>query len=411
MAVSTDFAPPFKLIAPYFILGVLDMLLAVLLLFQVDITSISQTDATTIAWVHLFLLGFVMMVIFGAMAQLVPVVLEVGHFAVDLYYIIYPLLFVGSFMMSYGFLFSPGVLPYGGVVVLISLLVFIFETFLTINKVKKFNTVMTSVVIANIFLFLGLIVGITMALSYAGEIEANLMWLLRAHVYLVLFGYVGITIMGISMVLLPMFWLSHSFSWKPVQIALWLLSIGVVLVLMSALAEVEWIAYTGYTTSLLSLGFYIYQIYIIYKTRVRIENDIYKRALVFSYISFVTALLLGTVGFIADNERIFVAAGFLTLLGFVTFLIVGHLYKIVPFLVWYQRFSDLVGKQKVPMLADMVPARSALFGYAFNTTGVTLGTLGILLGSNTLFHAAVSFLLIGSVFVVKDIFYMINFKG
>ena len=63
------------------------------------------------------------------------------------------------------------------------------------------------------------------------------------------------------------------------------------------------------------------------------------------------------------------------------------------------------------MLADMVPARSALFGYAFNTTGVTLGTLGILLGSNTLFHAAVSFLLIGSVFVVKDIFYMINFKG
>ncbi len=411
MAVSTDFAPPFKLIAPYFVLGVLDMFIAILLLLNVDVTSITQTDATTIAWVHLFLLGFVMMVIFGAMAQLVPVVLEVGHFAVDLYYIIYPLLFVGSFMMSYGFLFAPGVLPYGGVVVLISLLVFIFETFMTINKVKKFNTVMTSVVIANVFLLLGLIVGITMALGYAGEIEVNLSWLLRAHVYLVLFGYVGITIMGISMVLLPMFWLSHSFSWKPVKTALWLLSIGVVLVLFAVLLEIEMLTYAGYALSLLSLGFYIYQIYIIYKTRVRIENDIYKRALVFSYISFVVALVLGAVGFLAESERVFVAAGFLALLGFVTFLIVGHLYKIVPFLVWYQRFSDLVGKQKVPMLADMVPARSALFGYAFNTTGVTLATLGILLGSNAIFHAAVSFLLIGSVFVVKDIFYMINFKG
>ncbi len=411
MAVSTDFAPPFKLIAPYFIIGVIDLLLAVMLLFQIDITAITQTDATTIAWVHLFLLGFVMMVIFGAMAQLVPVVLEVGHFAVDLYYIIYPLLFVGSFMMSYGFLFAPGVLPYGGVVVLISLLVFIFETFLTINKVKKFNTVMTSVVIANIFLFLGLLFGITMALGFAGEITVNLQWLLRAHVYLVLFGYVGITIMGISMVLLPMFWLSHSFSWKPVKTALWLLSVGVLFVMFSAIIEKELLAYAGYILSLLSLVFYIYQIYIIYKTRVRIENDIYKRALVFSYVSFVIALLLGAVGFLAGNERIFIAAGFLTLLGFVSFLIVGHLYKIVPFLVWYQRFSDLVGKQKVPMLADMVPARSAIYGYAFNTTGVILGTVGILLGSNAVFQAGVSFLFIGSIFVVKDIFYMINFKG
>jgi hypothetical protein len=96
------------------------------------------------------------MIIFGAMAQLVPVVLEAGHFAVDLYYIIYPLLFGGSLLMSYGFLASPATLPYGGIIVLISLLVFVLETFLTINKVKKFNTVMISVVIANIFLFLAI---------------------------------------------------------------------------------------------------------------------------------------------------------------------------------------------------------------------------------------------------------------
>ena len=69
-----------------------------------------------------------MMIIFGAMAQLVPVVLEVGHFAVDLYYIIYPLLFIGTIFMAYGFLYSPTLLPYGGVIVLISLSIFIFET-------------------------------------------------------------------------------------------------------------------------------------------------------------------------------------------------------------------------------------------------------------------------------------------
>ena len=179
MAVSTDFAPPFKLIAPYFIIGIFSFFASILAMYGLDIENISQISVETISWVHLYLLSFVMMIIFGAMAQLVPVVLEVGHFAVDLYYIIYPLLFSGSLMMGYGFLHSPALLPYGGLVVLISLLVFVFETFMTINKVKKFNTVMISVVIANIFLFLGLIFGITMALGFAGTISVDIHSLLK----------------------------------------------------------------------------------------------------------------------------------------------------------------------------------------------------------------------------------------
>ena len=410
MAVSTDFAPPFKLIAPYFIIGIFSFFASILAMYGLDIENISQISVETISWVHLYLLSFVMMIIFGAMAQLVPVVLEVGHFAVDLYYIIYPLLFSGSLMMGYGFLHSPALLPYGGLVVLISLLVFVFETFMTINKVKKFNTVMVSVVIANIFLFLGLIFGITMALGFAGTIVVDIHLLLKAHIYLVLFGYVGITIMGISMVLLPMFWLSHSFSWKPIQTALWLISFGVVSVVISSIFDVVSLSYIGYIFTFVALGFYVYQIYIIYKTRVRLENDVYLHSLLFSYGSFVVSLILGIGYIIFDNERLLLGAGYLTLLGFIAFVIIGHLYKIVPFLVWYQRFSPLIGKQKVPMLADMVPAWSAKFGFGYNTTGVIITTIAIISGSNDVFKIGVSFLVFGAIFVAKDIVYMINFK-
>ncbi len=409
--VSTDFAPPFKLIVPYFVIGILSFALSVILLFGMDVSTLSQTHTTTVAWVHFFLLSFVMMIIFGAMAQLVPVVLEVGHFAVDLYYVIYPLLFTGSALMAYGFLFSSAILPYGGLIVLIALLIFVFETFMTINKVKKFNTVMVSVVIANIFLFVGLLFGITMALGFAGTLSVDIPALLKAHIYLVLFGYVGITIMGISMVLLPMFWLSHSFSWKPVQSALWLISSGVVLVVLSVLFDVEFLSYAGYLLSFVALFFYIYQIYVIYKTRVRIENDIYLHSLLFSYGSFFVALLFGALYVLTHNERLLLGAGVLTLLGFITFLIIGHLYKIVPFLVWYHRFSPLIGKQKVPMLADMVPAYSAKFGFVYNVVGVLAVTLAVVTASNLLMKIGASFLLFGAIFVVKDIFYMINFKG
>jgi hypothetical protein len=410
MAVSTDFAPPFKLIAPYFIVGVISFVFSVLLLFGLDITNISHLDAHTLSWVHIFLLSFVMMVIFGAMAQLVPVVLEVGHFAVELYYVIYPLLFIGSLLMGYGFLYSNATLPFGGIVVLISLLIFVLETFLTIKKVKKFNTVMTSVVIANSFLFLGLIFGILMALGYAGTIEVDILSLLRGHIYLVLFGYVGITIMGMSMVLLPMFWLSHSFSWKPVQYALLSISIGVIAVMFSAMFNSAFLEYFGYLVTFISLGLYFYQIYIIYKTRVRIENDIYLHSLLVSYISLAISIFLGLIYLVTNNNTLLVAIGWIIFIWYITFIIIGHLYKIVPFLVWYERFSPLIGKQKVPMLADMVPKKSSKFQFIFTTVGLIVGVIAILLASNDIFKVAVSFLFIGSIFTIKDLMYMINFK-
>ena len=411
MAVSTDFAPPFKLIAPYFIIGISAFFVSSLMLFGVDISNISHTDAITLSWAHTFLLSFVMMIIFGAMAQLIPVVLETGHFAVDLYYIIYPLLLTGSLLMGYGFLFSAQTLPFGGVIVLISLLIFLFETVMTIRKVSRYNTVVISVMIANSFLFLGLIFGILMALGYAGIISINIATLLRGHIYLVLFGYVGVTMMGISMVLLPMFWLSHSFSWKPIKLALWMISVGVVFVMLSAIFKSVVLEYLGYLLSLGAFLVYFYQIFLIYKTRVRIEKDIYRDSLLVSYGSLFVALVLGFVYLVFPNSNLLLSIGWIVLFGFVAFLIIGHLYKIVPFLVWYQRFSPLVGKQKVPMLVDMVPAFSAKFAFWFNFVGTLSGAVALLLGSSLLLKATASFLVVGSVFAIKDILYMINFKG
>ncbi len=410
MAISQEFAPPFKLIAPYFVIGVIVYVFSVFFLFNFDITLISHLDSSVLSWIHFLLLGFVMMIIFGAMAQLVPVVLEVGHFAVELYYIIYPLLFIGTIMMVAGFGFSPQLLPYGGVVVLISLAIFIFETFMTIKRVKKFNLVMTSVALANGFLFFGLIFGLIMALGYAGVVSVDISTFLNAHIYLVFIGYVGITIMGMSMVLIPMFWLSHSFSWKPITYALWLISFGVVSISLSSIFDSLYLENTGYFLTLIALFLYFYQMFIIYKTRVRVENDIYLRSIVFSYIAMWISLILGVLYLFIPSQTVLLAIGWLIIFGYVTFIINGHLYKIVPFLVWFERFSPLVGKEEVPMLNDMLPRRSSNLQFIFSACGVILGFIGILMQNNELFKAGVSFLFIGSVFILKDLIYMIRFR-
>jgi hypothetical protein len=269
---------------------------------------------------------------------------------------------------------------------------------------------MVSVVLANSFLFLGLIFGILMALGYAGTIDVNIHALLKAHVYLVLAGYVGITIMGMSLILLPMFWLSHSFSWKPVTYALYFISFGVLSVMFSSLFDNTILEYAGYGLTLLALCFYFYQVYIIFKTRVRMDKDIYLKSLLFSYASLIVTIIMGITYIFIPSQSLLLTIGWVVFLGYITFIINGHLYKIVPFLVWYERFSPFIGKKKVPMLADMVPVQSSKFQFIFTALGVTIGALGILFSSNDIFKAGVSFLFVGSVFMIKDLLFMINYK-
>ena len=410
MAVSTDFAPPFRLIAPYFILGVLFYIGTILYLFGIDVSTLSQFSPTTLSFIHFFLLGFVMMIIFGAMAQLVPVVLEVGHFAVELYYVIYPLLFLGTLLMGCGFVFFPTLLPFGGVVVLIAMGIFLFETMMTIIKVKKLNFVMKTVLLANIFLLFGLVFGIIMALGYGGIIEVSIEKYLISHIFLTFFGYVGITIMGMSLVLLPMFWLSHSFSWKSVECSVYSFMGSVVVIILNFLFSLSFLLYLGYLLIVISTTLYLYQIFLIYKTRVRKEKDIYFKSIFFSYINLFVVLLLGVSYLIFENDILLLVFGWLLFFGYIGNIITGHLYKIVPFLVWYQRFSPLIGKQKVPMLVDMVPKLGADFQFSFTVFGLILCSFAIGFGNNQLFYSGVSFLFVGAMFMFKNLLFMINFK-
>ena len=408
--ISQDFAPPFKLIAPFFILGGLFFLVSSFFVFSFHADDLFFSNPEVISFVHLFLLGFVMMTIFGAMAQLVPVVLEVGHFGVELFYAIWPLLLIGTILMALGFIYSPALLPYGGMTVLIAMMIFVGEIFLTIFKVKKLTLVMSSVLISNTFLFFGIIFGLLMALSFAGTISLDISSLLHAHVYLVIGGYIAITIMGLSIVLVPMFTLSHDFSMKPLQISITMMSIGVILVVLSSLFGQDMLEYIGYAFSFISMLVYFYLIYHIYKIRPRKENDVYAISLMFSYISMIVALILGVLYLGIHKEQYLVASGWLLFFGFFGFLITGHIYKIIPFLVWFERFSPLVGKQKVPMLADMVPVKSSQAQFVFSAIGVIIVTIAILLKSDIYINAGASFLVVGALAFVRSMLYMINYK-
>jgi hypothetical protein len=233
-----------------------------------------------------------------------------------------------------------------------------------------------------------------MLLGYAGTIEVDIISLLRSHVYLVIGGYVIITLMGLSVVLLPMFGLSHGFSMKPLEVAIALMSTSVVLVVLSSFVEYAAIKYLAYSLAVASLLLYFYMVYTIFKTRARKDLDIYAISLIYSYFSMIISLVLGVAYLLVSYEPLLLASGWLIFFGFFGFAITGHVYKIVPFLVWNERFTPLVGKEKVPMLADMVPAKSSHAQFVFSGVGVAIITVAILAQNDTLIKAGASFLVL-----------------
>ncbi len=407
--ISKEFAPPFSMIVPFFIAGAIFYLLSMAtLLFYT--TDFHYAELQVAGWVHLFLLGYVMMIIFGAMAQLVPVVLEAGHFSVDWYYVIFPLLLLGTIGLVIGFWLNPIILGFSGILVLVAMMIFAVDVFLTIKKTDLNTTTVKAVKFSNIFLLVGILSGFLMALGLSGFIGVDVERILKAHVYAVVGGYVLITIYGISLVLLPMFGLAHGFDERPVERALWLMVLAVVFVFVGAFFYLDWVSYFGYLLAFVSVAFYIYQVYLIYKTRVRKELDIWYKSILFGYWSFFLAYILGAVYLLSGGAILpLLHSAVWMLFVFFAFLINGHLYKIVPFLVWFHRYSDKVGKERVPMLHEMYPKKMADFEFWFGAVGSILVAWGLLAKSDTLFKAGGSFLVAGGIFLVFSLFWMLRF--
>jgi len=72
--------------------------------------------------------------------------------------------------------------------------------------------------------------------------------------------------------------------------------------------------------------------------------------------------------------------GFLAFIGVVTFAIVGMLYKVVPFLVWYASYSKAIGRSKVPSLAELYSPALQSAGYWLFLAGLLLTSVAAAVG-------------------------------
>jgi hypothetical protein len=73
--------------------------------------------------------------------------------------------------------------------------------------------------------------------------------------------------------------------------------------------------------------------------------------------------------------------GLLGLVGVISFAILGMLYKILPFLVWFGSYGKEIGRSKVPALAEMYSEKWQMIGYWAFLAGLLATSIATVFGN------------------------------
>lgn len=403
--IASAYSPPFRIVAKYFIAAIVSFVVFNLMLL-ISYTDISghHFQPKILSITHIATLGFITMIIFGAMFQLVPVVLEVKLFSTILAEIQFWIYSVGIVLLVYKFWHFGSELSFTLPAILLNVAMYMFSIniILSMIKVKNWNVTGTYLASSIFWLITTAVAGLLLSINLDNPfIRISHLQYLKLHVITAFVGWIGMVVMGVSYKLIPMFTLSHDFKLNFAKWAVILINIG--------LLGVNWVMHypdTGfYNTlfgSLIFIGMLLYlsQILIIFKKRIRKKLDIgLKYTAVSLLILGLTTLLNFSFLFFNYEEMINLTLvyGVMFLIGFAATLIVGQMYKIVPFLVWYHKYSSKVGLEKVPMLKDMFNETYAEYQLYIMESGLALAIISLLLQNKILLLFGFALLFISSI--------------
>jgi hypothetical protein len=104
-----------------------------------------------------------------------------------------------------------------------------------------------------------------------------------------------------------------------------------------------------------------------------------------SFVAFGSLLVAAGMGVLLAGghpltRNWIVAYGYVAIVGWFGFSIIGKLYKIIPFLAWLHRFAPAAGARPVALIQDLVDARLGWLSFILLLTGY-VGVVGALLVS------------------------------
>ena len=348
--LSLDQAPPISVPFRFFVTAPLFGVLigVIFLLFPFDVIQNRYSDIA-IGLVHLFTLGILSMIIFGAMQQMMPVLAgAVIKKPVLFANVVHTTLTLGTLLFSASFIFDIGYLLHGAVALLaISFLTFFIVAIKLLIKVQFLTSTVKAM---KLFSFAGLItalLGIFIATAHMQDDIGQYHYaFVNSHLAFGLLGFAVLLIMGISFQVIPMFYVAKDFP-KQLQNRMPLVIFALIFILSGFFFLESSIFVVKLVMALLLIAFCMYGIDSL-NNRKRPVFDVTLWYWKLSLYMFIISMLNWL--FVPQDSSYLIAIlfGF----GFLYSLLQGMVYKIIPFLSWFHLSSK--GYFSIPTIRDMI---------------------------------------------------------
>ncbi|GMT45028.1 MAG: hypothetical protein IEMM0006_0860 [bacterium] len=407
--LSTKNAPSPSVVLPHFAFAALAFLASsvVMLLAASKLTLPYHLNPEMLALTHLMVLGFITMIIFGSLYQLIPVVMEVKLFSEMLARITFYLFGIGLLILVASFwkaTFGGNQnwlwFEVSGTLILTAVILFAINTLKSAVKSDRMDMGNIFIITAIIYLILTVSIAILLIINFARPfIPVNVIDLLKMHVNLGLMGWFLFLIIGVSSKLMPMFLIIHKLPDYLLKYTYYLLNTGIILLVgIFYFYPHSWAVIVSTIPIFAGIGLYLRFNYYAFQHRFRKNLDAGMKLSKAAFIILSFTLLLGLFAVIsprftaAFQYRIDIAFVMSFIFGFLSALILGQTYKTLPFIVWLQKYQAKVGKQKIPLPQELYSNRIAnihnqtfLVAFVFLITGELTNQVWLIRSAAALF--------------------------
>lgn len=381
--LSFEQGPPLAIPATFFLTAPLALLAAgCVLVVQGELPWLSPWMPSAVALTHLFTLGFLSTVMWGALYQMLPVLAGSPVPAVRGAHFVHLALVVGMVAFAGGLLFGQAPWLWAAMVLLVpALLGFFVPVGLALARAPKPDPTLVGMMLALASLVLAAVLAVLMLWLYA----AVLPWELRrerlvAHLCLAGLVWVGGLLISVSWQIVPMFYLSPPYGARLKKTSLLLIGASMlaisgtllgrcshlwVLAAAGPAAVAVWLVHPLQTLRLLGQ-----------RRRKRVDDSIHCWRL-----GLLIALLLIPLALAAallPNSRLATLVVWLAGWGWAGLIIHGMLSRIVPFLVWFHRFAPLAGRLPIPTTKQLLPRSHLRLALGLHIAALLCGSAGIL---------------------------------
>jgi hypothetical protein len=336
-----------------------------------------------LALVHIATLGWLTMTVMGASLQLAPVILVSPLRAARFVRAQYPLYLIGVATLVVGFWMSQTLaLIVGGALVVVAIAH--YATIMGVTLARATTRPLSARYLTASVGYLCVVVslGLTAALNFQfGFLGASVDRLLLAHLTLGVVGWLTCTLMGVSYTLVRMFALVHDHGDTLGRRIFALLNGGVLGLAAGFALGWVWLQAIAGLSLIAAVWLFAYDYRRMLRIRKRKPLDTTQRhgamAVAYLAVALPAGVALALVG--GGRPAWLVALGLAALVGWLGQSMLGYLYKIVPFLVWQTRYAPFVGRQRVPLMRDLVRQRAARLSFWLINGALPLAMLCALL--------------------------------